>query len=218
MLLAPACASMDMFANYNKRGDAFAEAVRELAAETPDPAAVAAGEPRRRGPSDAWHGRGHGGGTASAMPASGRAVRREARGAPRPSRTAAAARASGPSAGPPAPAAAAPATAPYGRLHAARVRTAWDRPLTAYYLILGGSLLITVLGLVMVYSASQIKALQLVAARARTSSASSSSPPLIGAVLLLVASRMPVKLHRALAYPLLAGRRLPDGAWCRCPG
>ncbi|MEV8534559.1 UDP-N-acetylmuramoyl-L-alanine--D-glutamate ligase [Streptomyces sp. NPDC051211] len=33
VLLAPACASMDMFANYNKRGDAFADAVRELGAE-----------------------------------------------------------------------------------------------------------------------------------------------------------------------------------------
>ncbi|MFE1750783.1 UDP-N-acetylmuramoyl-L-alanine--D-glutamate ligase [Streptomyces anandii] len=32
VLLAPACASMDMFANYNKRGDAFARAVRELGA------------------------------------------------------------------------------------------------------------------------------------------------------------------------------------------
>lgn len=32
VLLAPACASMDMFANYNKRGDAFAQAVRELGA------------------------------------------------------------------------------------------------------------------------------------------------------------------------------------------
>ncbi|WP_405847338.1 UDP-N-acetylmuramoyl-L-alanine--D-glutamate ligase [Streptomyces niveus] len=33
VLLAPACASMDMFVNYNKRGEAFAEAVRALAAE-----------------------------------------------------------------------------------------------------------------------------------------------------------------------------------------
>ncbi|WP_344529062.1 UDP-N-acetylmuramoyl-L-alanine--D-glutamate ligase [Streptomyces albiaxialis] len=34
VLLAPACASMDMYVNYNARGDAFAEAVRALASET----------------------------------------------------------------------------------------------------------------------------------------------------------------------------------------
>jgi cell division protein FtsW len=85
-----------------------------------------------------------------------------------------------------------------------RARKAWDRPLTAYYLILGGSLLITVLGLVMVYSASQITALQKSLPgtfffRKQFLAAA------IGTVLLLLASRMPVKLHRALAYPILAG-------------
>ncbi|WP_328912897.1 MULTISPECIES: putative lipid II flippase FtsW [unclassified Streptomyces] len=85
-----------------------------------------------------------------------------------------------------------------------RLRAAWDRPLTAYYVILGGSLLITVLGLVMVYSASMIQALrwglpstyyfrkQLLAVA-------------IGSVLLYAAARMPIKLHRALAYPMLLG-------------
>ncbi|MCQ9129465.1 MULTISPECIES: putative lipid II flippase FtsW [Streptomyces] len=92
---------------------------------------------------------------------------------------------------------------PLRRLHT-RARKAWDRPLTAYYLIFGGSLLITVLGLVMVYSASQITALQMSLPgsfffRKQFLAAS------IGAVLLLVASRMPVKLHRGLAYPILAG-------------
>jgi cell division protein FtsW len=69
---------------------------------------------------------------------------------------------------------------------------------------MGGSLLITVLGLVMVYSASQITALQLSLPgsyffRKQFLAAT------IGAGLLLLASRMPVKLHRALAYPILAG-------------
>ncbi|MEU6378044.1 putative lipid II flippase FtsW [Streptomyces sp. NPDC046909] len=92
---------------------------------------------------------------------------------------------------------------PVRRLYT-RAKKAWDRPLTAYYLILGGSLLITVLGLVMVYSASQITALQMSLPgsfffRKQFLAAA------IGAALLLIASRMPVKLHRALAYPILAG-------------
>ena len=33
VLMAPACASMDMFVNYNARGDAFTDAVRALAAD-----------------------------------------------------------------------------------------------------------------------------------------------------------------------------------------
>jgi cell division protein FtsW len=84
------------------------------------------------------------------------------------------------------------------------VRRALDRPLTAYYLVLGGSLLITVLGLVMVFSASQIKALQ-----AGLPSTYFFVKQLfaagLGCVLLLVASRLPVRLHRGLAYPLLVG-------------
>ncbi|MGW3246327.1 putative lipid II flippase FtsW [Streptomyces sp. NPDC001070] len=85
-----------------------------------------------------------------------------------------------------------------------RAMRTWDRPLTAYYVVLGSSLLITVLGLVMVFSASQIKALeyglpstyyfrkQLFAA-------------VLGTGLLVAASRVPVRLHRALSYPLLVG-------------
>ncbi|MFF2202939.1 putative lipid II flippase FtsW [Streptomyces sp. NPDC058145] len=85
-----------------------------------------------------------------------------------------------------------------------RARKAWDRPLTAYYLILGGSLLITVLGLVMVYSASQITALQL-SLPGSYFFRKQFLAALIGGALMFVASRMPVKLHRALAYPILAG-------------
>ncbi|MFD7610314.1 putative lipid II flippase FtsW [Streptomyces sp. NPDC059828] len=83
-----------------------------------------------------------------------------------------------------------------------QARRAWDRPLTAYYVILGAGLLITGLGLVMVYSASMITALTYSLApsyffRKQFLAAA------IGTVLLLAASRMPSRLHRALAYPLL---------------
>ncbi|MGW3418078.1 putative lipid II flippase FtsW [Streptomyces phaeochromogenes] len=92
---------------------------------------------------------------------------------------------------------------PVGRLYM-RVRRAWDRPLTAYYLILGGSLLITVLGLVMVYSASQITALQL-SLPGSYFFRKQFFAAVLGGLLLLAASRMPSKLHRALAYPMLLG-------------
>ena len=103
------------------------------------------------------------------------------------------------------------------RLHE-QARRAWDRPLTAYYLILGGSLLITVLGLVMVYSASHDPGAAARACPATYFFRKQFLAAVIGAALLLLASRMPVKLHRALAYPLLAGHGLPDGAWSRCRG
>jgi cell division protein FtsW len=85
-----------------------------------------------------------------------------------------------------------------------RARRAWDRPLTAYYLILGGSALITVLGLVMVYSASIIKALELDYPSSYFFQKQFFAAAL-GAGLLFAASRVPVRLHRALAYPLLLG-------------
>ncbi|MFH8486242.1 putative lipid II flippase FtsW [Streptomyces longisporoflavus] len=84
-----------------------------------------------------------------------------------------------------------------------RLRRAWDRPLTAYYLILGSSLLITVLGLVMVYSASMIQALQLDLPAAYFFRKQFTAA-VLGSILLFVAMRMPIKLHRALAYPILA--------------
>ncbi|MCX4919973.1 putative lipid II flippase FtsW [Streptomyces sp. NBC_00687] len=88
-----------------------------------------------------------------------------------------------------------------------RLRLAWDRPLTSYYLILGSSLLLTSLGLVMVFSASEIQALrdglpdtyyfrkQLLAAA-------------LGTGLLFLAFRMPVRLHRFLASALGLGAAL----------
>ncbi|MFG2499413.1 putative lipid II flippase FtsW [Streptomyces sp. NPDC048441] len=84
-----------------------------------------------------------------------------------------------------------------------RLKRAWDRPLTAYYLIFGSSLLITVLGLVMVYSASMIQALQLDLPAAYFFRKQFVAA-VLGSILLLIAMRMPVKLHRALAYPMLA--------------
>ncbi|WP_405592553.1 putative lipid II flippase FtsW [Streptomyces sp. NBC_01190] len=86
----------------------------------------------------------------------------------------------------------------------ARLRAAWDRPLTAYYVILGAGLLITVLGLVMVYSASQVLALQY-GLPSTFYFRKQLLAVAIGAVLLWFAARMGIRFHRALAYPLLLG-------------
>jgi cell division protein FtsW len=140
---------------------------------------------------------------ASAGGGSRHLARREGR--PGPGRAAGpgAPRRSVPAARVPAPAAAQPPQAPRIPRFVTRARRAWDRPLTAYYVIMGTGLLITLLGLVMVFSASQIQALryelpatfyfrkQLLAA-------------VLGTVLLLIASRMPLRLLRALTYPFLA--------------
>jgi cell division protein FtsW len=79
--------------------------------------------------------------------------------------------------------------------------------LTAYYLVAGSTLLISGLGLVMVYSASQVQALRHGLAPTfflRKQAAAAA----LGAVLLVCAARMPVRVHRWLAYPLLAGTLL----------
>ncbi|WP_030679355.1 putative lipid II flippase FtsW [Streptomyces sp. NRRL B-1347] len=96
-----------------------------------------------------------------------------------------------------------PRESPVRRLYT-RARRAWDRPLTAYYLIFGAALLITALGLVMVYSASMIQALQL-NLPASYFFRKQFVAAVLGGTLLLAAMRMPVKLHRALSYPILAG-------------
>ncbi|MFE9421830.1 putative lipid II flippase FtsW [Kitasatospora sp. NPDC006697] len=93
-----------------------------------------------------------------------------------------------------------------GRLKALRERLRWllGRPLTPYYLLLGSASLLLVLGLVMVFSSSTITAIhqglpgpyyfrkQLVAV-------------VLGGGLLLAAARVPVAVHRVLAYPVMLG-------------
>lgn len=95
---------------------------------------------------------------------------------------------------------------PIARLRAgwSRLRYLLGRPLTPYYLILGATLLLVVLGLVMVFSSSQILVMQrhlpisfffrkqLLAV-------------LLGVVPLVLLARAPVRLLRALVYPLLIG-------------
>ena len=79
-----------------------------------------------------------------------------------------------------------------------------DRPLTSYYLVLGATGMLLVLGLVMVLSASSVTSF-----KESGSSFSVFSRQLMwcaaGVPLLWVASRLPVRAFRLLAYPALLG-------------
>ena len=79
-----------------------------------------------------------------------------------------------------------------------------DRPLTSYYLVLGATLLLTMLGLVMVLSASSIRGLRWFADSFYFVDKQAIWVA-IGLPILWVASRLPVRAYRALAYPLLLG-------------
>ncbi|WP_406210951.1 putative lipid II flippase FtsW [Kitasatospora sp. NBC_01560] len=95
---------------------------------------------------------------------------------------------------------------PVARVQAsrARLRYALDRPLTPYLLIVGATLLLVLLGLLMVFSASQILALgqhrsaqyyflkQLLAA-------------MLGLVLLIGFASVPVAVLRVIVYPVMFG-------------
>ncbi|MGH8867127.1 MAG: putative lipid II flippase FtsW [Actinomycetes bacterium] len=80
----------------------------------------------------------------------------------------------------------------------------FDRPLTSYYLVLGSTALLTVLGLVMVLSASSVSSY--------TTSGSSFALfekqalwVLVGVMLLCGGSRLSPRVYRLAAYPLLLG-------------
>lgn len=77
-----------------------------------------------------------------------------------------------------------------------------DRPLTSYYLVLGCSVMLLGLGLTMVLSASSVKQLQATGS-AYTLFQKQAVWMAIGLPCMWLASRLPVRTFRALAYPLL---------------
>jgi cell division protein FtsW len=77
-----------------------------------------------------------------------------------------------------------------------------DRPLTSYYLVLGCSMLLLALGMVMVLSASSVRQYQNTGS-AFTLFEKQALWVAIGLPLMWLASRMPAKLFRTLAYPLM---------------
>ncbi|AUG76729.1 cell division protein FtsW [Kitasatospora sp. MMS16-BH015] len=93
---------------------------------------------------------------------------------------------------------------PLGRVKAFRDRISYllSRPLAPYYLILGSSMLLVILGLVMVFSSSQILVMQRhlpITFFFRKQLAA----VVLGGTMLLLLARTPLKLLRALVYPML---------------
>lgn len=92
-----------------------------------------------------------------------------------------------------------------GQVRAPREReNLLDRPLTSYYLLLGSTAMLVALGLVMVLSASSVGSY----ATTGTSFAVFSKQLMwvcIGVPCLFIASRLPVRVWRWLAYPALLG-------------
>jgi cell division protein FtsW len=76
------------------------------------------------------------------------------------------------------------------------------RPLASYHLLLASTLLLLVLGLVMVFSASSLRSYATTGSLFSTGIKQATFITL-GLPLMFVASRMPVRFYRALAYPLL---------------
>ncbi len=103
---------------------------------------------------------------------------------------------------PTAPARAATVAAPAGGPGSSRLAKLLDKPLTSYYLVLGATLLLTALGLVMVLSASSVTAF-----KAYGESYYFAEKQAVGVALGLptmwIASRIPARTYRALAYPMV---------------
>ncbi len=89
------------------------------------------------------------------------------------------------------------------RVVAGRARPRGEHPLATYHVILGATLLLLVLGVAMVLSASTVESYRTTGS-AYTLWLRQVMFAVVGLVLMVVASRLPVHVWRKLAYPLLA--------------
>lgn len=95
------------------------------------------------------------------------------------------------------------APSPPGQASAPTVRArVLEHPLSTYYLLLGSTLLLLALGVVMVMSASAIESFRIFGS-AYTIAQRQGMFALMGVVLMLAATRLPVRFYRRLAWPAL---------------